>query len=109
VTARYEQIPFSFETDKEYAARLIPRLIPIAQYVASLAEGRKITVAHLRRAAVERGVLTGEERGKRLSFLHQVMPLAGGLATDEYRRSDIPKAHSNLNRVWYFPEPRISE
>lgn len=100
-----EQLGFNLETNKEYSARLMPRLIPIAKRVAELAVDRRATVADLRHAAVKAGVLTGEEPDKRLSFLHEVFPKAGFEKTGQYRRSDIPKSNSNLHVVWYLHEP----
>lgn len=105
ISSAEPQLAFGFETDKEFSARLVPRLIPIAQRIAAAAADRRVTVADLRHAAVKAGVLTGDEQGKRLSFLHEVFPKAGFEKTEQYRRSDIPKAHHNLNLVWYLPEP----
>lgn len=105
ISSAEPQLAFGFETDKEFSDRLVPRLIPIAQRIGAAAIDRRVTVADLRHAAVKEGVLTGEEEGKRLSFLHKVFPRAGFEKTDQYRRSDIPKAHYNLNVVWYLPEP----
>lgn len=105
ISSAEPQLGFSFETNEEFSARLMPRLIPVAKRVGELAVDRRATVADLRHAAVKDGVLTGEEEGKRLSFLHEVFPKAGFEKTGQYRRSDIPKSNSNLHVVWYLPEP----
>lgn len=99
------QLVFDYESDREYAARLLPRLIPIARELATARADRRLTVADLRQEAVKRGVLTGAEQGRRLSFLHEVFPGAGFEPTADYERSTIPKAHRNLGRVWYLTEP----
>lgn len=93
------------ESDAEYKARILPRLIEIARALAIGAADRRCSSSRLRRAAVERGVLTGHEKGRRLSFIHGVFPKAGFKPTDSYERSDIPQAHRNLGRVWYLPTP----
>lgn len=104
MSAAPRQLEFGYETDKEFAARLVPRLIPIARELAHTAVDRRVTAADLRHAAEQRGVLTGAESGKRLSFIHEVFPDAGFEKTADFRRSDIPRSHRNLNRVWYLPE-----
>lgn len=87
--------------------RDIQRLIPLAIELAEKAGSSGITVADLRIAAVQRGLLTGEESGRRLSFLGVVMKQAGLVATSEYRRSVIPRSHGNLHRL--FVAPRYAE
>lgn len=94
---RDRQITLDFDSDRR---RDIARLIPLAQELAIKAADRGITVASLRTYAVSRGILTGEERGRRLSFLGVVMKKAGLVATDEYRRSHIDRSHGNLHRVF---------
>lgn len=105
MTARAEQLGFDYENDKEFAARMLPRLIPIARELATARPDRRLTVADLRHEAVKRGVLTGAEKGKRLSFIHEVFPSAGFEPTAEFRRSDIPRSHRNLHRVHFYPSP----
>jgi hypothetical protein len=105
MTARAEQLEFVTESNKEYAARMLPRLIPIARMLAALAHDHRVSAADVRRVAEDWHILTGEERGRRLSFIHEVFPKSGLLATDVYERSDHPKAGRNLNRVWYLPSP----
>lgn len=82
-------------------ARDIERLIPLALELAAKAEC--ITVSNLRIAAVQRGLLTGEEEGRRLSFLGAVMQAAGLERTGQYRRSGVPKSHGNLLAEWRLP------
>ncbi len=76
----------------------IARLVPLARELATKAGW--VTVADLRIVAVQRGLLTGEERGKTLSYLPAVMRAAGLKATGEYVRSHIPKTHGNLGMKW---------
>jgi hypothetical protein len=82
-------------------ARDIERLVPLALELAAKAEC--ITVSNLRIAAVQRGLLTGEEEGRRLSFLGAVMKAAGLEQTGNFRRSDVPKSHGNLLAEWRLP------
>jgi hypothetical protein len=63
-----------------------------------------VTASDIRIAGVNRGLLTGEERGRTLSWLSKVPAAAGLVTTGNYRRSDVPKAHGNLNAVWVLPE-----
>ena len=100
-----EQLGLEFETDRDYANRMLPLLVAIARELGGASIDRRVTVAEIRYEAEQRGILTGLERGKRLSFIHEVFPKAGFEATAEFRRSFLPRAHRNLNRVWYLPEP----
>jgi hypothetical protein len=75
-------------------------LVPIAQELAQRAGPQGITVANLRLEAVRRGILSGEEQGRALSFLGAVMRKAGLTATNDWRRSHISKSHGNAHRVW---------
>lgn len=84
---------------------LVADMDPIARELATAREDRRLTVADLRHEAVKRGVLTGAEQGRRLSFLHAVMPAAGFEPTADFERSNIPRSHRNLNRVHWLPEP----
>jgi hypothetical protein len=85
-------------------SRDIERLVPIARELAEKARGHGVTIADVRIAAVNRGILTGDESGRRLSFLGVVMRKAGLTATNEYRRSHITKSHGNPHRVFVLPE-----
>ena len=105
MTAPADQLAFDYESDEVYKARLLPKLIPLARELASARVDRRLTSSELRKAAKDRGMLTGEEKGRRLSFLHEVFPKAGFKATDVFERSDIGQSHRNLNRVWYLPSP----
>jgi len=104
MTAPAGQLGLDLGSDRSYADALIRALVPIARALATRASDRKITVANLRHAAEQRGLLTGAERGRRLSFIHSVFPKAGFLRTDDYRRSDLPRSHGNLHRLWYLPD-----
>lgn len=80
--------------------RDLDRLIPLARELAEKAGEYGCTVSDVRIVAVQRGILTGEERGRRLSFLGKLMPAAGLVATGQYRRSSVDRSHSNLHAVW---------
>lgn len=95
------QFALDFVADRQ---RDIGRLIPLAQELARKAGPHGITVANLRIAAVNASLLTGQESGKRLSYLGVVMKKAGLSATSEFRRSTIDKSHGNLHRVFVLPE-----
>lgn len=81
--------------------RDVERLVPVARELATSAGADGVTVGDLRTAAVARGLLTGEERGKRLAFLGGVMRAAGLVRSEEYRRSSIDRSHGNLHVVWH--------
>lgn len=84
----------------ETRARDIQRLLPLARELAARAGEAGVTIADVRVVAVQRGLLTGEESGRRLSYLGAVMRAAGLQATDRVRRSPIPKSHNNRHTVW---------
>jgi hypothetical protein len=77
---------------------LIRLLVPIARGLA--ASGNAITVADLREEAVRRGILTGREQARQLSFLGAVMRRAKLRPLDTWRRSHLDVSHGNLNREW---------
>lgn len=81
----------------------IVRLIPLATALAKAAGEEGVTVANLRLAAVQQGLLTGAEQGRELSYLGAVMKRAGLTATDRMRRSHIPATHGIRNVVWIAP------
>lgn len=89
-------IDWNRETDE----RDLERLVPLARDLAEKAGREGVTVENVRRAAVSRGLLTGEEQGRALSYLGGLMKRAGLVSTGQYRRSGIGKAHGNLNMVW---------
>ena len=78
----------------------IARLIPLARELAVKAGRDGITVADLRLYAVQRGILTGTETGRQLSYLGAVLTLAGLAKTSQWRRSHIPQSHGNAQRVF---------
>lgn len=82
----------------------IQRLAPLARELADAAGPDGITVSDLRVAAVARRLLTGQERGRELSWLGAVMTRAGLVRTDDYRRSDVERSHGNLHRVFVAQE-----
>jgi hypothetical protein len=86
--------------------RDIERLIPLARELAQKAGQQGITVSNLRLAAVSRGLLTGQETGRRLSFLGAVMRRAALINTGQWRRSDIGRSHGNLNAIWILEGAR---
>lgn len=94
---------------RETAAKneaMILRLAPLALYLARQADPQGVTVSNLRLAAVARGLLTGTERGRALSYLGAVMKRAGLVPLEGYQRSAIVRSHGNLNREWGLPEHR---
>ena len=82
----------------------IDRLIPLALELARKAGPDGITVADLRLYAVQRGILSGQETGRQLSYLGAVLTLAGLAKSERFRRSVIEQSHGNLHRVWVAPE-----
>lgn len=82
----------------------IDRLIPLAQELARKAGADGVTVADLRLYAVQRGILTGQETGRQLSYLGAVLTLAGLAKSERFRRSVIEQSHGNLHRVFVAPE-----
>jgi hypothetical protein len=80
--------------------RQIERMAAIARELGEKAGDRGLTISDVRITAENRGVLTGEERGRRLSYLGTVMKRAGLEPTEEFRRSDVPRSNGNLHRVY---------
>lgn len=99
-----EQINLWNSQQNQKRAPEIQRLVPITVELAKKAARSGITVADIRLAAVQRGILTGAEKGRELSYLNAVPRAAGLHNTRQYRRSVIDKAHGNLNVVWLLPE-----
>lgn len=81
-------------------ARDVERLVPVARELAAKAGPAGVTVADLRLTAVQRGLLTGQETGRSLSYLGKVMEAAGLENTGTYRRSFLAKSNGNLQSVW---------
>lgn len=99
-----EDLPLFQALTDEHRARDVERLVPLAKELARRAGRSGITVSDLRITAVQRGLLTGAEEGKRLAYLGSVMPAAGLVTTGHYRRSDVAKSHGNLHSVWVHPD-----
>lgn len=78
---------------------VIERLAPLARELAKV-RGTGITVGELRHEAQKRGLLPRESKGREFSFLGAVMKAAKLVATEDFRRSDIPQSHGNPHRVW---------
>lgn len=76
----------------------IARLVPVVHEL--IAKADRMTVSDLRIVAVQRGLLTGQETGRELSYLPAVMRAAGCEPTGEWVRSAIPRTHGNPQRVW---------
>lgn len=96
-----DQLTIEFRADAE---RDTERLVPLARELAVAAGANGVTVANLRSIAVARGILTGQEKGRRLSYLGVVLKRAGLTPTGEYRRSHIDRSHGNLHAVYVLPE-----
>lgn len=78
----------------------LERLAPLAVELALKAGRSGVTVADCRIVALQRGLLTGGERGRALAYLGKLCETAGLVPTTEYRRSIIEKSNGNLQRVW---------
>ena len=97
-SADYEQV----RADKE---RQIARMVPIAQHLAAEAGGYGIICSDIRKEAAARGIITGEESDRVLSYLGRVPPAAGLVALHgKFRRSDVARSHGNLQQVHVAPE-----
>ena len=102
-----DSLQLGFQALEETAARdahqaLIAKLVPIAQGLARMRpEG--LTVADVRQEAVRQCLLPAKAKGRELAFLGAIMSRAGLVATEEFRRSDIPESHANLHRVYRRP------
>ena len=81
----------------------IELLKPIAQELARKARHHGVTIADVRIIAIQRGLLSGAESGRDLSYLGAVMRAAKLSATDRTRRSHIDKSHGNRHTVWIDP------
>lgn len=87
-------------------ARDFERLTRLAAELGLKAGRHGCTVSDLRIAAVNRGILVGDESAARMKQLNlgAVMRAAGLCATKQYRRSDVGRAKRNLNVVWTIQE-----
>lgn len=79
-------------------------LILMARELARKAGQDGVTMADVRIYAEQRGILTGHEAGRSLSWLSSIPKKAGLRATGKLRPSTRPKAHGNYQRVWTLPE-----
>lgn len=81
----------------------IQRLVPLARELAATARPHGIMVSDLRVIGTQRGLLTGRETGRQLSYLGKVMERAGLAPTGEYQRSVVVRSHGNLQMTWKLP------
>lgn len=95
--------PYEFGADIE---RDQQRLVSIAGELALRAGRHGITASDIRIAAVNAGVFTEHETEARMRALNLgvICKRAGLFPTGQYRRSDVPRAHKNLNLVWVVRE-----
>lgn len=82
---------------------MIDRLAVIAAGLAADAGSHGITVSDIRLEAFRKGLLTGYEQGRQLSYLGSVPPAAGLVKTDMTRRSDLAVTHRIRQVVWVHP------
>lgn len=82
----------------------IAALVPIALELARKAGRLGIIAADVRLTAVQRGILTGQETGRDLSYLPHVMRTAGLVSTGKRRNSHIPQSNHNSHLVYVAPE-----
>jgi hypothetical protein len=83
-------------------------LVPLALEIAELAGPQGLTVANVRLAAVQRGILPPGATGRELAFLGALMKRAGLRPTTEMRRSQVVASHGNLHRVWVHPSHALA-
>ena len=99
-------IPRRLDLTADVAQRLerrsaeIDRLVPLARELLHAAKQHGVTVAHLRAQAVRRGLLTGGESGRTLSYLSQVFRRAGARPTERVERTKS----RNRNVTWVLTE-----
>ena len=86
---------YKSSAQREAVEELVGVAIELAFYAP-----KGITVADVRTEAERLGLLSGNEKGRDLSFLGVVMRKADLVPTGEWRRSHIPKSHGNLHRVY---------
>lgn len=99
-TPKREQIDLWAKPNADVHAADIEKLKPLALELARKAHPHPIIWADVRLTAVQRGLLTGRETGKDLSFGGAAMRAAGLVPTGQYRRSHIEKSHGNLHAEW---------
>ena len=81
----------------------IARMVPIAIELATIAGAHGIIAGDIYTSAVRRGIITGRESGRTLSYIGRVPKAAGLVETGEFRRSEVPRSHGNLGAVWRLP------
>ena len=86
-------------TDKQ-----IERIKPVWRELAEKAGEHGVTASDVRIVAQQRNILTGEEKGRELSYLPSAARRAGLIPTDRTRRSTIKKSHGNRHTIWTLPE-----
>jgi hypothetical protein len=82
---------------------MIDRLAVIAERLAADAGMYGITVSDIRLEAFRKGILTGYEPGRQLSYMGSVPPAAGLVKTDKTRRSNLAVTHRIRQVVWVHP------
>lgn len=63
----------------------------------------QVTVSDIRVTAEKAGLLSGDEGGRSLSWLHSVPRWAGLVPSGRRERSYLKKTHGNLQTVWVRP------
>lgn len=90
-------------------AEKIAELIPVAKSLAQAAYPDGVTVSDLRVEAERRHILSGNEKGRELSYLGAVMKRAGLVNTGETRRSELESTHGIRQVVWRAATPHSAE
>lgn len=82
---------------------MIDRLARIAKALAYDAGLTGITVSDIRLEAFRKGLLTGYEQGRQLSYMGSVPAVAGLVKTGATRRSSLAVTHRIRQVVWVHP------
>lgn len=96
--------PVSVISTDTSAVKRAERIAKLAESLARDAREVGITVSDVRMEAYRKGILTGAERGRTLSFLGTIPLLAGLVKTGRYTRSTLNVTHGNLQMVWVHPD-----
>lgn len=80
---------------------VIEQLLALTSELATT--GDDATVTDLRELAVKRGILTGNESGKELSYLGCIFNRAGWINTGQVRRSRLRITHAIKQTIWRRP------
>lgn len=77
------------------------RLKTLAGELALKAGRGGVTISDVRLTAQSQGLLNGQESKEYLALLdlHSLLRDAGLVATNAYRRSNVDRAHGNLNKI----------